>query len=82
MKVAVIDYGSGNLASAARALAVAAERNAIRADGRHMIPSYLFEVKSPAESRAPWDYMKVLQTTPADEAWRPLSEGACPLVRS
>ncbi len=57
-------------------------RNSIRADGRHMIPSYLFEVKSPAESRGPWDYMKVLQTTPADEAWRPLSEGACPLVRS
>ena len=54
----------------------------IRQDGRHIIPSYLFEVKSPSESRGAWDYMKLLQTTPADEAFRPLSEGGCPLVRS
>ncbi len=54
----------------------------LREDGRMLIPSYLFEVKTPAESRGPWDYLKLLQTTPADEAFRPLSEGNCPLVRS
>ena len=53
----------------------------IRADGRKLCPSYLLEVKSPAESKRPWDYYKVLQTTPADEAFRPLNEGGCPLVR-
>jgi branched-chain amino acid transport system substrate-binding protein len=54
----------------------------IRADGRKLCPSYLFEVKSPAESKAPWDYYKLLQTTPAEEAFRPLNEGGCSLVRS
>jgi branched-chain amino acid transport system substrate-binding protein len=54
----------------------------IREDGRKIHPSYLFEVKAPAESRAPWDYYKLLQTTPAEEAFRPLNEGGCPLVRS
>jgi branched-chain amino acid transport system substrate-binding protein len=54
----------------------------IREDGRKIHPSYLFEVKTPAESKAPWDYYKLLQTTPAEEAFRPLSEGGCPLVRS
>nr|WP_211862255.1 ABC transporter substrate-binding protein [Neoroseomonas soli] len=54
----------------------------IRPDGRRIIPSFLFEVKSPAESRAPWDYLKLLQTTPAEEAFRPLAEGGCSLVRS
>ncbi len=54
----------------------------IRADGRRIMPAYLLEVKSPAESRGPWDYYKLLQTTPADEAFRPVSEGGCPLVRS
>ena len=54
----------------------------IREDGRKLCPSYLFEVKSPAESKAPWDYYKLVQTTPAEEAFRPMSEGNCPLVRS
>ncbi|MBW6397432.1 ABC transporter substrate-binding protein [Roseomonas sp. HJA6] len=53
----------------------------IRADGRRLMPSYLLEVKSPQESTGPWDYYKLLQTTPANEAFRPLSEGGCPLVR-
>ena len=57
-------------------------RGVIRQDGRRLIPSFLFEVKSPAESRGPWDFYKLLQTTPADEAFRPLSEGGCPLVRA
>jgi branched-chain amino acid transport system substrate-binding protein len=54
----------------------------IRADGRKIHPSYLFEVKAPNESKGAWDYYKLLQTTPAEEAFRPLAEGACPLVRS
>ncbi|MBB5691123.1 ABC transporter substrate-binding protein [Roseomonas alkaliterrae] len=54
----------------------------VRPDGRRLIPSYLFEVKSPAESRGPWDYLKLVQTTPAAEAFRPLGEGGCALVRS
>ncbi len=57
-------------------------RGTIRADGRRLVPSFLFEVKKPEESRGPWDYLKVVQTTPAEEAFRPLSEGGCPLVRS
>jgi len=54
----------------------------IRADGRKLHPSYLFEVKAPNESRGPWDYYKLLQTTPAEQAFRPLAEGGCPLVRA
>jgi len=54
----------------------------IREDGRKLCPSYLFEVKKPSESKAPWDYYKLLQTTPAEEAFRPMNEGGCSLVRS
>ncbi|MFL5322950.1 MAG: ABC transporter substrate-binding protein [Microvirga sp.] len=54
----------------------------VRIDGRKIHPMYLFEVKKPEESKAPWDYYKLLQTTPAEEAFRPLNEGGCPLVRS
>ena len=54
----------------------------IRPDGRKLCPAYLFEVKSPAESRGPWDYYKLVQTTPAEEAFRPINEGGCALVRS
>jgi branched-chain amino acid transport system substrate-binding protein len=39
-------------------------------------------VKTPAESTKPWDYYKLLQTTPAEEAFRPINEGGCALVRS
>ena len=52
----------------------------LRIDGRVMRDMYLFEVKKPAESEYPWDYFKLLQTIPADEAFRPLNEGGCPLV--
>jgi branched-chain amino acid transport system substrate-binding protein len=52
----------------------------IRADGRAMVTPYLFEVKTPAESRGEWDLYKVLQSTPADEAAPPVSD--CPLVRT
>ena len=54
----------------------------IRADGRKIHPSYLWEVKTPAESKGPWDYYKALGTTPADQAFRPLDKGGCPLVRA
>ncbi len=57
-------------------------RGTIRPDGRRLVPAFLFEVKKPDESRGAWDYLKLLQTTPAEEAWRPINEGGCPLVRS
>ncbi|TCZ65470.1 ABC transporter substrate-binding protein [Roseicella aquatilis] len=54
----------------------------IREDGRKLHDVHLFEVKSPAESRGSWDYFKLARTTPAEEGFRPLSEGGCPLVRA
>jgi len=54
----------------------------IREDGRYMCASYLFQVKSPSESKYPWDYYKLLESLPADKIWRPLSEGGCPLVKA
>ena len=54
----------------------------IREDGLAVFPTYLFQVKTPAESRGPWDYLKVVVTTPADQAWKPLAESGCPLVRT
>ena len=52
----------------------------LRADGRRLIPAYLFEVKKPEESKYPGDFYKLRATIPADEAFRPLKEGNCPLV--
>ncbi|MBV9116528.1 MAG: ABC transporter substrate-binding protein, partial [Acetobacteraceae bacterium] len=54
----------------------------IREDGRALHPVYLFEVKKPSESKQPWDLAKVIAVTPLEEAWRPLGEGGCPLVKS
>jgi branched-chain amino acid transport system substrate-binding protein len=54
----------------------------IRQDGRKVHDMYLFEVKKPSESKAPWDLYKQLATIPADQAFRPLNEGGCPLVKS
>ncbi len=56
-------------------------KGSIRADGRKIHPAYLFEVKKPAESKGPWDYYKLIGTTPGDQAFRPLSESVCPLVK-
>jgi len=56
-------------------------KGSIRADGRKIHPAYLFEVKKPEESKGPWDYYKLAGTTPADQAFRPLSESACSLVK-
>ena len=57
-------------------------KGTVRADGRKIHDMYLFEVKKPAESKAPWDYYKLRATIPAAEAFRPLSDNACPLVKS
>ena len=54
----------------------------IRLDGRKIHPSYLWEVKTPAESKGAWDYYKPVASTPADKAFRPLDKGGCPLVKS
>jgi branched-chain amino acid transport system substrate-binding protein len=54
----------------------------IRADGRKLHPCYLFEVKQPSESTGAWDYYKLLGTTEAAQAFRPIAEGGCALVRS
>ncbi|MDB5582142.1 MAG: transporter permease [Bradyrhizobium sp.] len=56
-------------------------KGSIRVDGRKITPAYLFEVKKPEESKGPWDYYKLIGTTPGDQAFRPLSESACSLVK-
>jgi branched-chain amino acid transport system substrate-binding protein len=52
----------------------------IRQDGRKIHNMYLFEVKKPEESKGPWDLYKLRATIPAEQAFRPLKEGGCPLV--
>ena len=54
----------------------------IREDGRAIHPAFLWEVKKPSESTHPWDYYKLVATTPADQAFRPLQAGRCPLVKA
>ncbi|MEK8035118.1 MAG: ABC transporter substrate-binding protein [candidate division NC10 bacterium] len=56
-------------------------KGVVRADGRKIHPAYLFEVKKPSESKYPWDYYKVRATIPANEAFRPIDQGDCPLVK-
>ncbi|HEY2817662.1 MAG TPA: ABC transporter substrate-binding protein [Casimicrobiaceae bacterium] len=56
-------------------------KGTIRADGRKIHPAYLVEVKKPSESKGPWDYYKVRATIPADQAFRPMNQGECPLVK-
>jgi len=55
-------------------------KGTIRADGRKVHDAYLFEVKTPAESKHPGDFYKLRATIPAAEAFRPLKDGGCPLV--
>jgi branched-chain amino acid transport system substrate-binding protein len=55
-------------------------KGSIRADGRKIHPAYVFEVKSPAESKYPGDDYKLRATIPADEAFRPMKDDNCPLV--
>ncbi len=56
-------------------------KGTIRIDGRKIHPAYLVQVKTPAESKGPWDYYKVVATIPAEQAFRPLADGGCPLVK-
>jgi branched-chain amino acid transport system substrate-binding protein len=56
-------------------------KGSIRVDGRKIHDAYLFEVKKPSESKGPWDYYKLRATIPAAEAFRPLSQSECPLVK-
>ena len=56
-------------------------KGSVRADGRKIHPVYLFEVKKPSESKGPWDYYKVRATIPAEQAFRPIDQGNCPLVK-
>ncbi len=56
-------------------------KGTVRADGRKIHPAYLVEVKKPAESKGPWDLHKVRATIPADQAFRPIDQGDCPLVK-
>ncbi|HEY7646560.1 MAG TPA: ABC transporter substrate-binding protein [Hyphomicrobiales bacterium] len=56
-------------------------KGTVRVDGRVIHPAYLFEVKKPEESKYPGDFYKTRATIPADEAFRPLNEGKCPLVK-
>lgn len=58
-----------------------AKNGRIREDGRMIHDMYLFEVKSPAESKYPWDYYKVLATVPGDQAFMPASKSQCPLLK-
>ena len=53
----------------------------IRPDGRKMHTMYLYEVKAPSESEEPWDYYKLVREVPADEAFKPMDGGGCPLVQ-
>jgi len=55
-------------------------KGTIRADGRKVHDAYLFEVKAPSESKYPGDFYRLRATIPANEAFRPLKDGGCPLV--
>ena len=57
-------------------------KGTIRQDGRKIHPMYLLQVKTPAESKSEWDVFKIAGTIPADKAFRPLAEGACPLIKN
>ncbi|HEV7872872.1 MAG TPA: ABC transporter substrate-binding protein [Enterovirga sp.] len=54
----------------------------IREDGRALVPAYLLQVKAPAESKAPWDYCKIVSEISGNDAAKPLAQGGCPLVKT
>jgi len=59
-----------------------AKNGYIRKDGRMVHDMYLWEVKSPAESKGPWDYLKLVKTIPAEQAFMPIEQSTCELVRN
>jgi branched-chain amino acid transport system substrate-binding protein len=58
-----------------------AKNGTVRADGRMVHDMYLAQVKSPDESKYPWDYYKILRVIPGDEAYKPLAETLCPYLK-
>lgn len=60
---------------------IAFGRGSIRADGRALFPAYLLRARAPAAVKGKWDLLDLVATTPAAEAWRPIGEGGCSLVR-
>ena len=56
-------------------------KGTLREDGRVVHDMLLLQVKKPAESKAPWDYYKVVSVVPGNEAFRPLAQSSCPLVK-
>ena len=57
-------------------------KGSIRADGRHIHPVYLMQVKTPAESKGAWDVFKTVATISPADAWRPLDKGGCPFIKA
>jgi branched-chain amino acid transport system substrate-binding protein len=57
------------------------QNGTLREDGRMVHSMYLFQVKKPEESKGPWDYYKLIAEVPADQAFRPLRDGGCSLVK-
>ncbi len=53
----------------------------IRADGRMVHDMYLMQVKSPEQSKDPWDYYNVVQTIPGDQAYQSLAQSRCSLIK-
>ena len=87
VKALGVDKRGDGAAIVAQMKSVPAEDDAygktvIRADGWAQVPAHLFQVKTPKESKGEWDYYKLVQTTPAGTAGKPMAEGACPLVKS
>jgi branched-chain amino acid transport system substrate-binding protein len=89
---AVADLGAANAKASGRATVARMKQNPIqddvltnarvREDGRVVSDVYLFEVKKPGENASEWDLYKVTAKLGPDQAWRPMSEGGCPLVKS
>jgi branched-chain amino acid transport system substrate-binding protein len=57
------------------------DNGVVREDGRMVHSMFLFEVKKPEESKGPWDYYKLLAEVPGDQAFRPMKDGGCPLIK-
>jgi branched-chain amino acid transport system substrate-binding protein len=89
---AVADLGVAAAKASGRATVARMKQNPIqddvltnasmRADGRVVSDVYLFEVKAPEESKSEWDVYTVKKVLSPEQAWRPMSEGGCPLVKS
>ena len=70
-------FAAADLAAAAALLDDCFGPASIRADGRFLCPTHLFQVKAPADSTGPWDIFRLVSSTPGDRAFRPLVSGGC-----